>query len=209
MGTKESAVWRGYFCIYIRSCDLPVLGEYLLWWPGYLVLSREGWPPVTCPNWENSIFHLFIYILPPGFLSFSDSVCLIVLLPLCLADWSPASPCHLRFFLFSSLNFSSYLLSLPGSSAYTGTRIRVEPNTTGSGQWNNPQRYIAILIYSCLVQMSSEEYHPATMLADEKNPRWTLGKPGEPLRRGVDLGEKGEAKKVWGSGGGKKTAARM
>lgn len=44
--------------------------------------------------------------------------------------------------------------------------------------------------------MSSEEYHPATMLADEKNPRRTLGKPGEPLRRGVDLGEKGEAKKV-------------
>lgn len=52
--------------------------------------------------------------------------------------------------------------------------------------------------------MSSEEYHPATMLADEKNPRRTLGKPGEPLRRGVDLGEKGEVKKVWGSGGGKK-----
>lgn len=138
VGTKELAVWRGYFCIYIRSCDLPVWGEYLLWWPGYLVLSREGWPPVMCPNWENSIFHLFIYILPPGFLSFSDSVCLIVLLPLCLADWSLASPCHLLFFLFSSLNFSSYLLSLPESSAYTGTGIRIEPNTTGGGQWNDP-----------------------------------------------------------------------
>ena len=51
-------------------------------------------------------------------------------------------------------------------------------------------------IYSCLVQMSSEEYHPATMEADEKNPRQTLGKPKEPLRRGVDLGEREEGEKV-------------
>lgn len=51
--------------------------------------------------------------------------------------------------------------------------------------------------------MSSEEYHPATMEADEKNPRQTLGKPREPFRRGVDLGERGEGKKVWGSGGGR------